>query len=384
MKKILLFVFLVSTIYSENIFVSCEGSFSGPELGSLWNIKDGEINNHFDDIGHIVQSIYKHENKLYVIVNGSSTIKIYDINEGTLTLNQSIDTDSSGPREMIIHNEYMYFTNWYSADIKKLNLNTLEVELSIDMPGLPEDILFYNDLIYTTITMNYDWSDGNQVVIINPHLDTIIDTLNVGLGPNELIEFNNDIYVSRTFYDEDWNATYGTSKISKSNNLDSFIVETVNYNSGAVCGGGVLKYQNAVYRVYDGGIVQIDENLQILPSTRLGNYNPSEVYSVKILNDKIYFGLTDYSYPDYVHVLDSNGILINEYEVGLIPGDFEIWDSCISNGDINTDQLIDINDIILSVDLILEENFNCSVDLNNDEQLNVLDILIMIDIILSE
>ena len=56
-----------------------------------------------------------------------------------------------------------------------------------------------------------------------------------------------------------------------------------------ICGGGILKYQNAVYRVYDGGIAQIDENLQILDDTRLGSYNPSEIYSVKILDDKIYF-----------------------------------------------------------------------------------------------
>ena len=381
MKKILLCIFLVSTIYSENIFVSCEGNFDGPGGGSLWNIKDGELYNHLDNIGHVVQSIYIYENQLYVIINGSSSIEIFDITEDALILTNSINTNSSGPREMIKYNNYIYFTNWYSEDVKKLNLNTLEIEVSISMPGLPEDILFHNNSIYTTITMNHDWSDGNQVVIIDPQTDTIKNILEVGLGPNELIEFNNDIYISRTYYDENWNATYGTSKISGLSD-NNFTVEIVDYNMGTICGGGILKYQNSVYRVYDGGIAKIDENLHILSDTKLGTYNPSEIYSVKILDNKIYFGLTDYTYPDYVDVINSNGTLINHYEVGVFPGDFAIWNTCISNGDINTDQVININDIILSVDLILEQAYNCNADLTNDGQLNVLDILNIIDIIL--
>ena len=69
---------------------------------------------------------------------------------------------------------------------------------------------------------------------------------------------NNEIYISRTYYDENWNAFYGTSKITSN---EQVIIE--NYGLGTACGGGIYSYQNAVYRIYEGGIAKLDEDLQI-------------------------------------------------------------------------------------------------------------------------
>ena len=39
----------------------------------------------------------------------------------------------------------------------------------------------------------------------------------------------------------------------------------------------------------------INEDLEIMPETRLGNYNSWEVYSADVIGDFIYFGLSDFS-----------------------------------------------------------------------------------------
>ncbi|SVD56197.1 uncharacterized protein METZ01_LOCUS409051, partial [marine metagenome] len=278
----------------------CEGNYYGND-GSLWTISEENVDEYPDNpIGNVVQSLYVHEDELYVIINGSSNIQVFDIYEESLTPIQYIDTNGSGPREMLIHGNFLYFTNWYSADVKKINLTTWEIEAEIAMPGLPEDIIIHDGVLYVSITMNHDWTDGTQVITIDPYTNTIIESFEVGSGPGELLGHEGEIYVSRTYYDPNWNAFYGTSKIKE----DGEVV-FVNYGSGASCGGGIYSFQNSVYRIYDGGIAMLDEDLNIMPETRLGDYDPWEVYSAEVFGENIYFGLSDFITPDEIAVVNT-------------------------------------------------------------------------------
>ena len=227
--------------------------------------------------------------------------------------------------------------------------------------------------------MNYDWSDGNSVITIDPVTDTIIDNYDVGLGSSYLLAHNDEIYVSRTYYDNDWNAYYGTSKINSDGE-----VSITNYGSGSACGGGIYSLQNSVYRSYDGGIAQLDDDLQIIPETRLGSYDPLEVYSVEVINESIYFGLSDYINSDEVAVVNLDGNEVVRYEVGTLPGDFAVWSHCLADGDINSDSVTNILDIVQIVELIITySDYQCQTDVNEDSLMNVLDIILIIDAILN-
>jgi len=182
---------------AEQVFVACEGNFYS-DNGSLWTITDEGVYEYPDNpIGDIVQSVLVNENQLFVIVNSSSNIQVFDITDNGLVPTHLIDTEYSGPREMLVYENYLYFTNWYTADIKKLNLITWEIDSEIILPGLPEDIIMVNGSIFTSITMNSDWSDGHLVIEIDSITDTIVGEFDVGPGPGELLEFDGDIYVAR-------------------------------------------------------------------------------------------------------------------------------------------------------------------------------------------
>ena len=135
MQKYMLFIFTMTFGWNnEQIFVACEGNYYEND-GSLWIISEENVYAYPENsIGNVVQSLYVHGNELYVIINGSRNIQVFDIHEESLTPVHTIDTNGSGPREMLIHENFLYFTNWYSVDIKKLNLNTWEIELGISMP----------------------------------------------------------------------------------------------------------------------------------------------------------------------------------------------------------------------------------------------------------
>tara|TARA_Y100000590_G_scaffold421726_1_gene525725 strand:+ start:921 stop:2165 length:1245 start_codon:yes stop_codon:yes gene_type:complete len=380
MKNILFFLFFAVIFCDHKTFVGCEGNFYQSN-GSLWTIEGQEVW-EFDGnpLGEIVQSLYVHENNLYVTVNGSHSIYVFDITDSGLIQRQLIDTNFSSPREMLVYNNYLYVSNWYSADIKKIDINLWEIVNEISMPGLPEDILLHDGKLYASITMNYDWTDGDKVVVINPETDSIIETYTVGTGPGDLLVHDDEIYISRTYYDENWNAFYGTSKIDRNGD-----VLMANYGAGTACGGSVLSYNDAVYRVFDGGIARIDEDLMIMPETRIGDFNAADVYAVDVYDDYIYFGLTDFSSPDQVVVVDNNGNIVNELNVGVAPGDFAFWEACIANGDINNDNQLNVADIVLAVSHIIGSsmNYDCSIDLNNDNTINVVDIVMMVQEILN-
>jgi len=70
-----------------------------------------------------------------------------------------------------------------------------------------------------------------------------------------------------------------------------------------------------------------------------------------------------------------------EDECGVCDGD---GPPCISNGDVNEDGIINILDIIETVNIILGLNpFNEYADMNADEVINVLDVILIVNIILN-
>ncbi|MDB3868700.1 hypothetical protein N9263_01405 [Candidatus Marinimicrobia bacterium] len=378
MKILLGLLSLAMCFPNQQVFVACEGNFNSAN-GSLWTIVDQEVYQYPDNpLGDVVQSVLVHGNQLFIIVNASSNIQVFDITNDGLTPTHIIDTNYSGPREMLVYNNYLYFTNWYSADIKKLNLSTWEIDAEIPMPGLPEDIIMHNGRLYASITMNYDWSDGNLVTEINLETDSIIQSHDVGTGPGQLLEYEGDIYVSRTYYDSNWNTFYGTSRIGANE------IDIISYGAGTPCGGGIYKYQNSIYRSFNGGIAKLDINMNIQADTRIGSYEQNSVYSTEIIGDYIYFGLSDYNAPDDIKVVDVNGIEIATFQVGAIPGDFAVWNDCLNDGDVNIDGVLNILDIVQIVDLILSNaEYTCSADSNSDGIVNILDVVQLVQSIIG-
>ena len=301
------------------IFVANEGNF-GASNGSISMINNNGEVYHVEEVGDVVQSLEVYEDKLIVVVNNSHMIKIYDITEDGLRLpGIEISTDNSSPRELVVVDDKVYFTNWNTKDVKVLNLFNYNIESSISVDGLPESIVSDGSYLWVGIMMNEDYTSANSVVKIDGNTNTIVETYEVGLGPTSLIVDEGDVYVARTFYDENWIPFYGSSKID-----DSDIIIN-NYGVGVACGGSMMRYNSEVYRSYDGGIAPLEYNLDIRTSSRIGSYDQSQVYSTEVIGDYIYFGITDYTTMNEVRVVDFNGNEVASYDVGLLPGNFAIW-----------------------------------------------------------
>jgi hypothetical protein len=329
MKKLILLlsIFIISCsendeiINTEWVFVACEGNY-GASNGSVYMINQfGEMDS-IPNLGDVVQSVGVHENKLFVLVNNSHKLHVFDISSDGVSLpGIEINLDGSGPREMIVDGGRLYFTNWNSKDVKYLDLYNYKVEKLTDINGLPEGIVKKGDDLYIAVNMNEDYSSSDKVVRYDINENDIKEIITVGDGPLDLEFSNNELYVSRTYYDENYAAYHGTSQFSLNNNK----VLIKEYGKNTPCGGSVHSFNNKVYRSALGGIVELDDLLNLIETNVIGNFNQSEVYSVEVMNDKVYFGLTDYNNLNKVKVISKYNLEIADYNVGKIPGDFALW-----------------------------------------------------------
>jgi len=383
MKRILYISFIVNFIFSaDKIFVACEGSF-GQEDGQLWAIDNDSVYPYDSNpIGSIAQSVAVYNNKLLVGLNGSYKLKVFNISDAGLSYDSEVLTDGFSPREIVVVDNKAYVSVWnpdwyvYPSEpgyIKVINLENLEIEDSIEVGIMPEDMIFHDDYLWVAN------SGESSVMKIDILSNSIVQNLEVGQGPTNFASYNGDIYISRTFYDSNWNTFYGSSKIDINDN--SILIN--DYGFGIACGGGIYKYQDSVYRTYEGGIARIDENLNIIPESRLGSYSASEIYSAEVIGNNIFFGLSDYASPDHVAVVNSLGEEISLHEVGVLPGDFTDW-VCVSNGDINHDSSLDISDVVIMVsNIISEDSFECILDIDGNAIVDIIDVILSIQNILN-
>lgn len=307
---------------TELTFISSEGNF-GSNNGSISVYKGEEQIQKIENVGDVLQSILIHENKLFAAINGSHMIKIFSIsNEGLALPGITISTNKSGPREMVIAGNKLYFTNWNTQDIKIFNLTTYIIEDSIKVNGMPEGIIFDGSHLWAAISMNSDYSAANTVVKIDPNSKSIIQEYKVGKGPHAL-ELRNDILLITTrYYDENYETFIGSSAIDIKSNQ----IEISEYGKGgAACAGDILVFNQALYRTFDGGAVPLNFDTSIALSEKIGSYGDKNLYSAFANEEYIFFGLTDYQEPDTVKVHDKNGQLMFELKTGASPGDYANW-----------------------------------------------------------
>ena len=151
MKKIIAILFTLIILGCEDnsnedtnqslVFISNEGNF-GSNNGSISVFQGKSKIQEIKNVGDVVQSILVHDEKLIAIVNNSHLIKIYQITKQGLRLpGIKVSTQNSSPREMVVQDNKLYFTNHNTQDIKILNLTTYFIEDAIKVDGLPESIV---------------------------------------------------------------------------------------------------------------------------------------------------------------------------------------------------------------------------------------------------
>ena len=312
---------MTNSLDIDLLFVACEGNFGSGD-GSIEVFRGQEKIQTLNNVGDVVQSILVFEDDLFVAVNNSHTIKKYDITESGLSLpGIEVSTEDSSPREMCVVDNKLYFTNWITQDIKVLDLYNYTVSTFSTLSHIPEDIVSDGNFLFVSAPQRnlYDGNQGSLVVKIDLLDGSIVEYYEVGLGPEQLYLDGNMLYVSRTSYDENWSASFGSSKVD----ISSGEIEIVTYGAGTACRADIFKRNNSIYRATSTGAVPLDAQLNLNMASQVGDL--TGVYSGKVLNNQLMLGSTDYAAPDAVYLYNNLNEFMGMLEVNVLPGDFQMW-----------------------------------------------------------
>jgi len=334
LKKIVVIAwFSISFLYSQpEVYILCEGNY-GTTNASLWAINSnhsvitGPV--HWDPavnpLGDVGQSLLVNQDKLYIVMNNSNTLEIADISN-RFQYEKTIALPNAGPRDIEIVNDIAYLSCWYLGGIIRIDLNAGIFLDTLFTDGLPEDLLYYQDKLYASITMNPDWSSADRVIEIETNDSlSITRTFQVVPGPGQMLTHENCLYVASTYYDDAWNTYAGNSKID----LSTGTVTQKDFGINFSFGNDLVLFGDRICRVYNGGICALTDSLTMDTTSQIGHY--PDIYSAATYDNLIYFGLSDYTAPDNVAIVDSNGTELENFQVGALPGSFAFYNNVSSH-----------------------------------------------------
>jgi len=304
--------------YEFGILISHEGNFGQGNASvsyvsnSLQTVENNIFSNVNDSpLGDTAQSMAFTADLAYIVLNVSNKIEV--VNRFTFESVATIDTGLSNPRYMTISNGKGYVTNWgdftpASDDyVAVIDLETNTVTDTISTSYLPEELIAFNDKLYVATGV---FGLGNQVDVINTSTDQFETNITVGTSPNSLrIDGLNNLWV------------LSSENLVKINTTSNDVVETIAFPDD-INSASDLNYDfGYLYFYAESSVYRMDMTSSTFPNeTILDNVN---FYDMRVSNNFL-FGLDALDFQSEgamtVFNLGTNTIVAN-LTLGVIPGE---------------------------------------------------------------
>lgn len=268
-------------------------------------------------LGDVAQSITLLGNTAYLVVNNSGKVESVGLPElGSLCAVSGL----SSPRQLLpLANGRAYVTDLYSRQIAIVDLPTCTVTGSIATGGWTEDLVAVGNKVYVT------QAGTNQLLVIDPFTDQLLDSITVGREPIAVeVAADGLLYVLSS-------GSLGPEYAS----LDVVDPATRQLVRQMVFSFGTdfpsdLTMNPAGDTLYwlNGDVFQMATSATSLPQQALIRADGRNLYSLAVRGDgSIYVGdAKDYLQAGAVLRYSAGGSLLGTYAVGIIPGDFGFLD----------------------------------------------------------
>lgn len=303
--------------FTNGVFVVHEGNFQGgnASLSFLNKYDDLMSNGVFTSVnsiplGDVGQSMVTLGDVGYVVVNNSG--KVEAVNLEDLTSKGTI-TGLSSPRYIcVVSNSTAYVSDLFSGAITIFNPQTLATSGTIGVTGQVEE------MVLTSSGVIAAGAGANQVYKINTLNNTLMDSVDVGIGPSNVVrDANGKVWILT-------NGGFGTedAKLVCINPVNMNIEISLDFASTDFPSS--LKTNAARTSLYwaNGGVFKMDISATSIPTTA---FLSTAAYKVNAdpETDMIYVSdAGDFNSNGKVYRYESNGTAIDTFDVGVIPGEF--------------------------------------------------------------
>jgi len=308
---------------SNHIFVLNEGGFGSSngsltaisrETGDVWNNLFEMVNDF--KLGDVVQSMTIHNGKAYIVVNNSGKIEVADAN--TLESIATIEGLTSPRYFLPINDDKAYVSNLTYGDDTSLDiidLNTNEITKSIPT-AWAEEMVMSDGKVFVGIMNSYD------LMVIDATTDEVIQTLSVNYAPGSLeVDKNGKVWVL-----SEANNYYGTPALRRIDPVSLLTEEIFMFDDAERPKELAINNQgDKLFYLESGQVWRIDIDDDALPQTPFITSDEYSFYGLGIdpTNNNIYTtDIADYQSKGSVVYYRLDGVQIDKYEVGIIPGGF--------------------------------------------------------------
>lgn len=320
--------------YGEGVFVLCEGSFNAGNA-SLWfydrdtkEVKADVFGVENDaKLGDVGQSLYLHNNTLFVVVNNSGVVYALDASTGVA---QGVVENLLSPRFIAISPSGTkgYISQMYTNKLVTFNPATMEKMGEVELSGIAdtEQMIVWGDKLFVAA-----WNNGHKIAVLDTTTDKQIDLFEVGVQPYSMVIDKNDtIWVvcdgGNAYSSLPEGVTMEAPSLWKIDAETHAATKVYEFTPG-----GYFRSRLAIdasgsklYFIYDA-VWEIDVDSQEFPTKPLITIEGFGQYGLDVdpTNGDIYIAdAKDYVSNGAVLRYNSSGELIDEFEVGIIPSKF--------------------------------------------------------------
>lgn len=320
--------------YDEGVFILCEGSY-GAGNASLWfyDRKSHEVKADVfgtaneAKLGDVGQSMYLHNGTLFVVVNNSGVVYALDATTGVVT---GIIDNLLSPRFIAISPSGTkgYISQMYTNKIVVFDPRTMTTTGEIELQGVAdsEQMVVWGGKLFVAA-----WSNGHKIAVVDTTTDKQIDTFEVGVQPYSMVlDKSGTIWVVCDGGNEWSSLPEGVTmeapsmwKIDaeshKATHMWDFAAGSYFRSRLAINGSG-----DTIYFINDA-VWAVDVTAEEFPVEPLLSVEGWGQYGLDVdpTNGDLYIAdAKDYISNGSVLRYSSEGVLIDEFEVGLLPSKF--------------------------------------------------------------
>lgn len=320
---------------AHGLLVLQEGLFQQNNASLSWiNTVDGSINLTFFEqhtnrsLGDTGNDLAQYGNKIYIVVNVSSTVEVLDATSGQ-SLKQIpffVGNTAKQPRS-IAFNGSKAFVSCYDGYVDVIDTNSLTIEQRIPVGPNPEGLAVSNGKLFVANSGGLNFPDvDSSVSVISLQTFTEITRIPVGLNPGSIaVDPQGDVYVISR-------GNYGTipAKLHRINSISNTKEST--FDLAATTIALFESHFLIPYRAASGELsialfdplTETIENAHFLDLSQIQtlygiSYSPKTqlIYCCDAMN---------YTTTGYIHVFNSTANYITNYHVGLNPSKVLIYD----------------------------------------------------------
>lgn len=322
-----------SQSYLDGILVLNEGNYGSNAASVSFMTTNNQVTgdifglaNNNDPLGDVAQSMNFIDDKAYIVLNGSSAIKV--VNYETFEVLATIDQGLTNPRYIAFHNNKGYVTCWGDGSVTTddylavINLTTNLVESTIPMAEGVETIEVINDKLYVAHQGGYGYGTTISVVeISNQNVSSII----VGDLPSSMIVKDNFLYVLCRGLPSWSGQTETTGKLVKIDLTDNSIVSDLSFDNITHPSHLIADADNLYYTI-GSDIFKMPFTNTTLPTTSFITTPVTDylgIYGLDLIDDKIYVAdANGYAATGFAHIYNVTGDFVITNTVENIPNNF--------------------------------------------------------------